>query len=136
MDPEMFRQTSLVLVSFAASVALERLRPHVGPRVTLQLTRRNASVIALVTLEWFFACVHPHHVIFQLTSCNEGKLASCASMRLFPRVGPFVILQITRLSTSIIALVTLERFFSCVLHDNVNFQLVSCNAGKLAVVHL
>ena len=90
----MFRQTSLVLVSFAASVALERLRPHVGPRVTLQLTRRNASVVALVTLERLFSRVVPHHVIFQLTSCNAGKLTRCASVRLFPRVGSFVLLQV------------------------------------------
>ena len=90
----MFRQTSLVFVSFAALVALERLRPHVGPRVTLQLTRRNASVVALVTLERLFSRVVPHHVIFQLTSCNAGKLARCASVRLFPRVGSFVLLQV------------------------------------------
>ena len=94
VDPEMFRQTSLVFVSFAALVALERLRPHVGPRVTLQLTRRNASVVALVTLEWLFSCVIGHHVNFQLISCNAGKLACCASARLFLRVGSFVALQI------------------------------------------
>ena len=80
---------------FAASVALERLLPRVRPHVLLQITRRNASVIALVTLEWLFPCVHPHHVIFQLSSCNAGKLASCASVRLFTRVGSFVALQIT-----------------------------------------
>ena len=50
---------------------LARVRLHVA----LQMTRRSASIIALVTLEWLFSCVHPHHVIFQLTSMNAGKLA-------------------------------------------------------------
>ena len=90
----MVRQVSLVRVCFAALVALERLLPRVRPHVLLQITRRNASVIALVTLEWLFPCVHPHHVIFQLTSFNAGKLARCASLRLFFRVGPFVRIQI------------------------------------------
>ena len=89
----MVRQVSLVCVCFAASVALERLLPRVRPHVALQITRLSESIIALVTLERLFSCVHPHHVIFQLTSCNAGKLARCAYVRLFPRVGPFVHLQ-------------------------------------------
>ena len=80
-------------VSFATMVALERLYPCVRPHVALQGTRRSASVVALVTLEWLFSCMLPHHVNFQFTSCNAGKLAHCASVRLFPRVGPFVLLQ-------------------------------------------
>ena len=60
----MFRQTSLVLVSFAALVALERLLPRVRPNVALQMTRLSESVVALVALEWFFSCVVFHHVNF------------------------------------------------------------------------
>ena len=90
----MFRQVSLVCVCFAASVALERLLPRVRPHVALQVTRLSARVIALVTLVWLFSCVHTHHVGFQLSSSNAGKLALCASLRLLPRVGPFVHLQI------------------------------------------
>ena len=86
----MVRQVSLVCVCFAASVALERLLPRVRPHVALQITRRRGSEVALVTLEGLFSSVHPHHVLFQVTTCNAGKLASCASVRLFPRVGPFV----------------------------------------------
>ena len=82
----MLCEFSLLFVSFAASVALERPLPRVLPHVALQLTRRRGSKVALVTLERLLSCVHPHHVIFQLTSCNAGKLASCASLRLFPRV--------------------------------------------------
>ena len=78
---------------FTAFVALERFHPRVRQCVALQLTRRSASVIALATFVWLFSCVVPHHVIFQMTTCNAEKLASCASVRLFTRVGPFVLLQ-------------------------------------------
>ena len=84
----------LVFVSFAAFVALERPLSRVRPCVLLQLARGNESIITLVTLEWLFPCVFPHHVFFQLISCNAGKLACCASARLFLRVGSFVALQI------------------------------------------
>ena len=84
----------LVFVSFAAFVALERLFPRVRSNVAPQVTRRRASVIALVTFEGLFSSVHPHHVLFQVTTCNAGKLARCASVRLFLRVGSFVVLQI------------------------------------------
>ena len=49
---------------FAAFVALERPLPRVRPYVALQITRLSESRVALVTLEWFFSCVHPHHVNF------------------------------------------------------------------------
>ena len=90
----MFCEVFFVFVSFAALVALERLLPSVCYQVLLQVTRRSASEVASVTLVWPFSCVLTHHVIFQLTSCNAGKLTHCASLRLFPRVGPFVGLQI------------------------------------------
>ena len=90
----MFCETVLSAVSFAALVALEKLLPSVSYHVALQITRRGASVVALVTLVWLFSCVVPHHVNFQLASLNAGKLAHCASVRLFPGVGPFVGLQI------------------------------------------
>ena len=80
--------------SFAAFVALERPLPRVRPHVALNITRLSESVVALVALEWFLSCVVFHHVNFQLTSCNAGKLAHCASVRLFPRVGSFVALQV------------------------------------------
>ena len=48
----MFCEIPLVLVSFAAFVAPERLLPTVRPHVALQVTRRSASVVALVTLVW------------------------------------------------------------------------------------
>ena len=93
MNSRMFYKITPMFVSFAASVALEGLLHGVRLHVALQMTRRSASIIALVTLEWLFSSVHPHHVLFQVTTCNAGKLASCASVRLFLRVGSFVALQ-------------------------------------------
>ena len=90
----MFCEFSFFFVSFAAFVALERSQPRVRPNVLLQITRGSASEVALVTLEWLFSSVHTHHVMFQISSCNAGKLACCASVRLFFRVGSFVALQI------------------------------------------
>ena len=88
----------------AAFVARERPLPRVHPRVALQTTRLSESIVALVALKWFFSCVVFHHVNFQMTSCNAGKLAHCAYVRPFPRVGSFVALQTARPSCSIIAL--------------------------------
>ena len=51
----MFCEVLFVFVSFAALVALERLFPYVRLDVALQMTRRNASVVALVTLVWLFS---------------------------------------------------------------------------------
>ena len=89
MDYHIFFQWGFPGESFAASVVLKTPLPSVRLRVALQLARRRASIIALVTLEWLFSCVVPYHVSFQLTGCNEGRLAHCASVRLFPRVGFF-----------------------------------------------
>ena len=90
---EMFCELAVSSVSFAAFVAPERLFPSVRPHVTLQVIRSSAREVALVTLEWLFSCVLTHHVNFQLIRCNAGKLTHCASVRLFPRVSSFVLLQ-------------------------------------------
>ena len=89
----MFFELVLASKSFVALVALERLLPTMRSHVALQITRSSASEVALVTLVWLFSCVLVHHVLFQITSFDAGKLAHCASVRLFPRVGPFVLLQ-------------------------------------------
>ena len=94
MNSEVLCKIYLVFLSFTALVTSETPLPGVRLHVVLKITRRNASIVALVTLEWLFSCVVPHHVLFQLTSFNAGKLASCASVRLFPRVGSFVPLHI------------------------------------------
>ena len=93
VNSNMFCEVVHLAVSFAAFVAPERLFPTVRPYVALQGTRRSASVVALVTLVWLFSCMLNHHVNFQIASLNAGKLAHCTSVRLFPRVGPFVLLE-------------------------------------------
>ena len=85
----------LSCVGFTAFVALERLLPRVRHHVLLQMTRLSASIVALVTLEMLFSCVLRNNVNFQHLSCNAGKLASCASVWLFPRGVYFVLLHIT-----------------------------------------
>ena len=92
----MFCEGLFMCKNFATLVALERLFPSVRLHVSLQITRRSASVVALVTLVWLFSCMLPHHVNFQFISSYAGKLAHCASVRLFPRVGPFVLIQCAR----------------------------------------
>ena len=47
----MSHELVLSSVSFAASVALERLRPSVRYHVLLQIARRSANEVALVTLD-------------------------------------------------------------------------------------
>ena len=51
MNSEMSCKITLMLVSFAASVALEGLIHGVRLHVALQLTIQSANVIALVTLK-------------------------------------------------------------------------------------
>ena len=51
MNSEMSCKITLMLVSFAASVALEFLLHSVRLHVALQLTIQSANVIALVTLK-------------------------------------------------------------------------------------
>ena len=64
---------------------------------------RFVSFLALVALEWSLHHVRSH-----------------------------VVLQMARLDGSIVALVALERSFSCVLLHHVNFQLTCANARILA----
>ena len=103
--------------SIIALVALVRFLPSVNEGVSLQITRISASESTLVTLEWLFSCVLPHHVEFQLISCNAEKLASCAPVRLFPGVGPFVVLQTVWPSCIIISLFAFLQFLSSVIHN-------------------
>ena len=114
VNSEMSCEFALSSVSIATFVTLERLIPSVCYHVALQFTRRGASEVALVTLVWLFSCMLPHHMFFQMTSPNTGILAHCASVRLFPRVGPFVLLQIAWMICSIIALDAFVWVFSSV----------------------
>ena len=93
MNFDMLYKILLIFVSFAALVALEGSFPSVLPHVLLQFRGSSASEIALVTLERLFSCVVPHYVLFRFTSCNAGKLARFAYVRLLLRVGSFVALQ-------------------------------------------
>ena len=56
----------------------------------------------------------------------ERFFTSVALEWFFPTVLPHVFLQIARRSTSMVALVTFERFFAGVLSHNMTFQFTSC----------
>ena len=86
-------EAALFFESFAAFTAIKRFSFNVRIPVFLQMTIFHTTVVALIAFEWLFASMVPHHVFFQITSLNAGKLAYCASVGLFPRVGPFVLLQ-------------------------------------------
>ena len=84
---------------------------------------------------WLFFRVLCHHVIFQVTSCNAGKLTHCASVRLFPRVFLFVPLQIAWIVCSKVALIALMWFLSSVFH-NVPSQMGTLICWKVALCAL
>ena len=110
-------ELALCIVIFVALVALEKPFSRVRPHVALQLTRRSASEVTLVTLVWLFSSMVSHHVYFQIARSDAGVLAHCASVRLFPRVGPFVVHQSARFICSIVTLIAWIWFLSSVLHS-------------------
>ena len=74
-------------------VALEWSFQGVRLHMTLQDARTSTSVVALVALERLLCCVHPHHVNFQITSCNARIIAQCATLWLFTRLCHHVFFQ-------------------------------------------
>ena len=114
----MLLEMTLLLESFATLVASEGSFPSVYSLVLLQLTRSSGGEVALVTLEWLLSSMCPHvpfhvargkasiaalvtivwlfssmlnpHVMFQMTSCDAGKPANCATVKFFSRMGLFV----------------------------------------------
>ena len=83
----MFCETRLRFVSFLALVALEWSRHHVRRHVGFQYVRSSGSKVALVTFERSFSCMLPHHVLFQLTSCDARIFARYAPLRLCTNVN-------------------------------------------------
>ena len=94
MNFEMFDKIFLLFESLAALVALKWSLPGVCLHMALQFTRSSASIVALVTFERLFSGVLSHHVNFQMNSLDARILAACASMWLFSRVRPLVLLQV------------------------------------------
>ena len=89
----MFCKTLLVLVSFAAFVALEWSFPTMCPQMTLQVTRVTRSEVTLVALVWLFCCVIRFNVLLQMTDFDAGIIAQCASVGLLSRVSHVMSLQ-------------------------------------------
>ena len=90
MNAHMFCQCLLLCERLSALIACERLFSSVHPHVALQTIGFSEIEFASVTFVQLLPCMLPHHVVFQVTGITAGKLAHCASVRLLPRVGPFV----------------------------------------------
>ena len=110
MHFDMLFESSLVCVSLVALIALEWSLPSVLPHVLLQITRRSASVGALLAFERLLSCVLPHHVKFQITSLNARILACCASVWLFTRVRLLVPLQLACFCCFVFTLIAIVQF--------------------------
>ena len=132
MNFEMFYKIPFLLVSFVALVALEWSLPRVRPRVPLQITRRSASIVALVTLERPLSWVLPHHVIFQVTRLNARIIAWSAPVWLFTRVRLLVTLQAACSCCIIITLIALVKIAPGVPLD-MRFEDGNCVAWKVAL---
>ena len=76
--------------SFIALAANEWSLHGMRLYVALQITILGASVVALVTFEWFLSCVHSHHVNFQTTRFNARIIARFAPLWFFSRVRSLV----------------------------------------------
>ena len=90
----MFCKGRFPFVSFITLVAFEWSLHGMRLHVSLQSIRSSASVVALVTFEWFLLCVHPHHMSFQIARSNARILARGAPLWLFSRVCSLVVLQV------------------------------------------
>ena len=92
MDSAMSFEYVVVLEGFFTFTALERSFLCVSTHVALQMPRGDTTVVALVTFEWLFSSVIPHHVLFQM--CLAAEVAQSAFISHFPVVDPFVLLQV------------------------------------------
>ena len=73
-----------------ALVTLEWLLSSMCPHVPFHVARGKASIAALVTIVWLFSSMLNPHVMFQVASCDAGKLANCATVKFFSRMGSLV----------------------------------------------
>ena len=118
MGPKMSSEFLSPFESLIALVALEWSFPRMLPHVLLQSPRSSASVVALVTVEQLFSdLVLSHHVNFQFCSFNARILAHCASLWLFTRVPPLVLLQLAFLYCFVFTLIAVVPLVPSVLLD-------------------
>ena len=92
VDSTMSFEDVVVCEGFFTFTALERPFLCVPTHVALQMPRGDTTVVALVTFEWLFSSVIPHHVLFEI--CLAAEVAQSAFISHFPVVDPFVLLQV------------------------------------------
>ena len=110
LEPLTFTEGALIIPIF-----------HNPLKMCVSLFEKNIICVvnAKVSLynQLYVTNMYPFHVSFKATSCNAWKFADCASLRLFPRVGHFVLLKIVWSSWRIVTLIAQLRFFSSVRHN-------------------
>ena len=92
VDSTMSFEDVVVFEGFFTFTALERSFRCVSTHVALQMPRGDTTVVALVTFEWLFSSMIPHHVLFQM--CVAAEVAHSAFISHLPMVDPFVPLQV------------------------------------------
>ena len=113
----MFCQATFMFESFVTIIALESLLLGVGYFVALQMTSWNKTVRALVTLVWFFSSVCSPHVDCQIASLYAWKVTLWTFVRLYPRVGHFVLPHSCQCNWRIFTLIALVRLYPSVCHN-------------------
>ena len=94
MNAGMSCKIALILVRFAAFVALEWSFTTMRPYMALQGTRGGKRGVTFITLVRFFCCVIQRNMSFQIPKVGAGIFAHCASVGLFSRMGPLMCLQV------------------------------------------
>ena len=82
----MFSKVAFDFVSFITLVALEWSLNSVRLHVLLQITRKSARILALVTFVRFFTNVLSHRVNFQTATCNCLIFTLIAFVNFLPSV--------------------------------------------------
>ena len=126
-------ETPLLFESFITLVALEWSLPSVPSHVFLQITRSSASIVALVTFERLFSCVHGHYVNFQSASSDARIRAPRASLWLFTRVRFLVSLQVACYCCFVFTLIAIVQFPPSVRID-VPFEVGRIVKRKVALI--
>ena len=132
VEATMFCEVRFPFLSFITLVALEWSLHGMRLHVTLQMTRRSTRVVALVTFQRLFSCVHPHHVLFQMGRCEARILAHLASVWFLTRMCPLVLLQLAWFCCFIFTLIAMVQFFPGVPLD-MCFEVGRMVAWKVAL---
>ena len=107
------RRITCCIFTLIASV---RILACVFHNMALESISPSCFIIALVTLMRLFLHMFSYNVAFQLLFGCGRKLAGRASVRLFPGVNLFVVLQMRKINCCIFTLIASIRLLTSVLY--------------------